>query len=126
MAVSTRTVNPFALDHRQPIVPRPSRSPTLRHSIASLAAGFVASSRDDWTPRSDAIFASPLAQGTAGNQYRLWLPRTTGPRIRSPWLAAKEDRALRTETTINNTRDFAIGRRLQNLPALREIGFAAN
>jgi hypothetical protein len=38
----------------------------------------------------------------------------------------KEDRALRTETTINNTRDFAIGRRLHNLPALREIGFAAN
>ena len=38
----------------------------------------------------------------------------------------KEDRALRTETTINNTRDFAIGRRLPNLPALREIGFAAN
>ena len=38
----------------------------------------------------------------------------------------KEDRALRTETTINNTRDFAIGRRLANLPALREIGFAAN
>jgi hypothetical protein len=38
----------------------------------------------------------------------------------------KEDRALRTETTINNTRDFAIGRRLCNLPALREIGFAAN
>ncbi len=28
----------------------------------------------------------------------------------------KEDRALRTETTINNTRDFAIGRRLPNLP----------
>jgi len=38
----------------------------------------------------------------------------------------KEDRALRTETTINNTRDFAIGRRLENLPALRAIGFAAN
>lgn len=29
----------------------------------------------------------------------------------------KEGRALRTETTINNTRDFDIGRRLQNLPA---------
>jgi hypothetical protein len=28
-------VNSFALDHRQPIVPRPSRSPALRHSIAS-------------------------------------------------------------------------------------------
>lgn len=38
----------------------------------------------------------------------------------------KEGRALRTETTINNTRDFAIGKRLKNLPALREIGFQAN
>lgn len=38
----------------------------------------------------------------------------------------KEGRALRTETTINNTRDFAIGKRLHNLPALREIGFQAN
>jgi hypothetical protein len=38
----------------------------------------------------------------------------------------KEERALRTETTINNTRDFGIGRLLHNLPALRAIGFAAN
>jgi hypothetical protein len=38
----------------------------------------------------------------------------------------KEGRALRTETTINNTRDFAIGKRLQHLPAVREIGFSAN
>lgn len=38
----------------------------------------------------------------------------------------KEGRALRTETTINDTRDFAIGRRLRNLPALREVGFSAN
>src|SRR5882724_5635938 len=38
----------------------------------------------------------------------------------------KEGRALRTETTINNTRDFAIGKRLHNLPALRAIGFQAN
>lgn len=38
----------------------------------------------------------------------------------------KEGRALRTETTINNTRDFAIGKRLKNLPALREIGIRAN
>jgi hypothetical protein len=38
----------------------------------------------------------------------------------------KEGRALRTETTINNTYDFKIGRRLINLPALRNIGFAAN
>jgi|GEM_PF-3821907 len=37
-----------------------------------------------------------------------------------------EGRALRTETTINDTRDFDIGKRLVNLPALREIGFKAN
>jgi hypothetical protein len=38
----------------------------------------------------------------------------------------KEGQALRTETTINDTYDFAIGRALRNLPALREIGFTAN
>ena len=38
----------------------------------------------------------------------------------------KEDKALRTEMTINNARDFAIGKKLENLPALREIGFTAN
>jgi len=38
----------------------------------------------------------------------------------------KEGHALRTETTINDTRDFDIGKRLVNLPALREIGFHAN
>jgi hypothetical protein len=38
----------------------------------------------------------------------------------------KENRALRTETTINNTYDFGVGRRLHNLPKLREIGFVAN
>jgi hypothetical protein len=38
----------------------------------------------------------------------------------------KGNRALRTETTINNTYDFGIGRRLHNLPKLRHIGFAAN
>ena len=38
----------------------------------------------------------------------------------------KQGRALRTETTINDTTDFLIGKRLTNLPALREIGFSAN
>jgi hypothetical protein len=33
-----------------------------------------------------------------------------------------EGQALRTETTINNPRDFYIGKRLRNLPALRKIG----
>jgi hypothetical protein len=38
----------------------------------------------------------------------------------------KEGIALRTETTINNSKDFGIGKRLHNLPALREVGFSAN
>lgn len=38
----------------------------------------------------------------------------------------KEGRGLRTELTVNNTRDFGVGRRLENLPALREAAFAAN
>jgi len=37
----------------------------------------------------------------------------------------KEGKALRTETTINDTRDFGIGKRLDNLPALRAAGFTA-
>jgi hypothetical protein len=38
----------------------------------------------------------------------------------------KQGRALRTETTINDTRDFGINKGLNNLPALREVGFSAN
>src|SRR5262249_55814436 len=38
----------------------------------------------------------------------------------------KEGRALRTETTINDARDFRLGKRLLNLPALRQVGFQAN
>ncbi len=38
----------------------------------------------------------------------------------------KQGRALRTETTINDTRDFGICKSLKNLPALRQIGFQAN
>jgi len=38
----------------------------------------------------------------------------------------KEGRALGTETTINDSRDFGIGKRLCNLPALAAVGFHAN
>src|SRR5713101_1810869 len=38
----------------------------------------------------------------------------------------KLGKAVRTETTINDTNDFGIGKRLTNLPALRQIGFTAN
>ena len=36
----------------------------------------------------------------------------------------QEGSALRTETTLNDTRDFAIGKRLTHLPALRQVGFS--
>ena len=38
----------------------------------------------------------------------------------------KQGRALRTETVINDTYDFDVGRRLSNLDDLKQIGFAAN
>lgn len=38
----------------------------------------------------------------------------------------KLGKALRTETTINHTLDFGVGKRLTNLPALRQIGYTAN
>ena len=38
----------------------------------------------------------------------------------------KEGRALRTETTINDPRDFAIRKGLSHLSALRKVGFQAN
>ncbi len=38
----------------------------------------------------------------------------------------KEGKALRTETVINNTYDFAIGRKVHNLSELRKVGFTAN
>jgi len=39
---------------------------------------------------------------------------------------AAEGRALRTELTVNDTRDFEIGRGLTHLAALRQVGFQAN
>ena len=38
----------------------------------------------------------------------------------------KEGRALRTETTINQPRDFKIGKELTNLAALAEVGYTAS
>ena len=38
----------------------------------------------------------------------------------------KEGQALRTETTINDTYDFKVGRLITNLDQLRQIGFNAN
>ncbi|WP_041813110.1 hypothetical protein [Rhodococcus jostii] len=69
------------------------------------------------------------AKGLVGYVHRqLGLPiASTAPLARiTDRFTAAEGRALRTETTINNTRDFEIGKRLTHLPALREIGYTAN
>ncbi|MBL3591775.1 MAG: type VI secretion system baseplate subunit TssK, partial [gamma proteobacterium endosymbiont of Lamellibrachia anaximandri] len=42
------------------------------------------------TPRSDAYFASPLAQGTPGKQCGLAATGDYQPSLRSPWLAAND------------------------------------
>ncbi|WP_293815001.1 hypothetical protein [Thiolapillus sp.] len=43
----------------------------------------------DWTPRSEAYFVFPLAQGTPGKQCGLAATGVYQPSLRSPWLAAK-------------------------------------
>lgn len=78
------------------------------------------------------IFARRLTKRTPGHFATRVITQGVTPSLHISYKSAKikqyfeEERALRTETTINNSRDFAIGRRLHNLPALRAIGFAAN
>ncbi|WP_419595403.1 hypothetical protein, partial [Thiolapillus sp.] len=45
---------------------------------------------NDWTPRSEAYFVFPLAQGTPGKQCGLAATGVYQPSLRSPWLAAPE------------------------------------
>ena len=52
-------------------------------------------------------------------------PQVTAPADAAAKDNHKEGKALRTETTINDARDFGIGKRLDNLPALRAADFAA-
>ncbi|WP_419627988.1 hypothetical protein [Thiolapillus sp.] len=44
----------------------------------------------DWTPRSEAYFVFPLAQGTPGKQCGLAATGVYQPSLRSPWLVANE------------------------------------
>ncbi|WP_419621854.1 hypothetical protein, partial [Thiolapillus sp.] len=47
----------------------------------------------DWTPRSEAYFVFPLAQGTPGKQCGLAATGVYQPSLRSPWLAAVDHAA---------------------------------
>ncbi len=71
------------------LVPQPSWSPSTTQQLRKLvAAPYLAP--NDWTPRSEAYFVFPLAQGTPGKQCGLAATGVYQPSLRSPWLAAKE------------------------------------
>ncbi|WP_419582094.1 hypothetical protein [Thiolapillus sp.] len=70
-------------------VPQPSWSPSTTQQLRKLvAAPYLAP--NDWTPRSEAYFVFPLAQGTPGKQCGLAATGVYQPSLRSPWLAAWE------------------------------------
>ncbi|WP_419608627.1 hypothetical protein, partial [Thiolapillus sp.] len=69
-------------------VPQPSWSPSTTQQLRKLvAAPYLAP--NDWTPRSEAYFVFPLAQGTPGKQCGLAATGDYQPSLRSPWLAAR-------------------------------------
>ncbi|WP_294053675.1 hypothetical protein [Thiolapillus sp.] len=70
-------------------VPQPSWSPSTTQQLRKLvAAPYLAP--NDWTPRSEAYFVFPLAQGTPGKQCGLAATGVYQPSLRSPCLAAEE------------------------------------
>src|SRR5262245_54586625 len=78
------------------------------------------------------IFARKITQRTPGRFRTRVITQGVIPSLHLTYKSTrikqyyKEGRALRVETTVNDTRDFKIGKRLHNLPALRKIGFQAN
>ena len=69
------------------LVPQPSWSPSTTQQFRKLVAAPYLSP-NDWTPRSEAYFVFPLAQGTPGKQCSLAATGDYQPSLRSPWLAA--------------------------------------
>jgi hypothetical protein len=80
------------------------------------------------------IFERPITKRTPGRFRTRILTEGVTPSLYIDYKGCrikqyhKEGRALRTETTIHNARDFGthVGKRLHNLPVLRQIGFQAN
>ncbi|WP_419582160.1 hypothetical protein, partial [Thiolapillus sp.] len=71
------------------LVPQPSWSPSTTQQLRKLVAAPYLSP-NDWTPRLEAYFVFPLAQGTPGKQCGLAATGVYQPSLRSPWLAAAE------------------------------------
>ncbi|WP_419610838.1 hypothetical protein, partial [Thiolapillus sp.] len=70
-------------------MPQPSWSPSTTQQLRKLVAAPYLSP-NDCTPRSEAYFVFPLAQGTPGKQCGLAATGDYQPSLRSPWLAAVE------------------------------------
>ena len=70
-------------------VPQPSWSPSTTQQLRKLVAAPYLTP-NDWTPRSEAYFVFPLAQGTPGKQCGLAATGVYQPSLRSPWLAAMD------------------------------------
>ncbi|WP_419645021.1 hypothetical protein, partial [Thiolapillus sp.] len=82
-------------------VPQPSWSPSTTQQLRKLvAAPYLAP--NDWTPRSEAYFVFPLAQGTPGKQCGLAATGDYQPSLRSPWLAAMEKPVLVGRTSVRH------------------------
>lgn len=78
------------------------------------------------------VFGRRITRRTPGHFQTRVITRDVAPSLSFPYKRSrikqyfKEGRALRTETTINDPRDFGVGKRLCNLDSLREIGRQAN
>ncbi|WP_419622732.1 hypothetical protein, partial [Thiolapillus sp.] len=73
-------------------VPQTSWSPSTTQQLRKLVAAPYLSP-NDWTPRSEAYFVFPLAQGTPGKQCSLAATGVYQPSLRSSWLAANVAKA---------------------------------
>ncbi|WP_419582069.1 hypothetical protein, partial [Thiolapillus sp.] len=81
------------------LVPQPSWSPSTTQQLRKLvAAPYLAP--NDWTPRSEAYFVFPLAQGTPGKQCGLAATGVYQPSLRSPWLAASDEKNGRYKSIV--------------------------
>ncbi|WP_419644676.1 hypothetical protein [Thiolapillus sp.] len=84
-------------------MPQPSWSPSTTQQLRKLvAAPYLAP--NDWTPRSEAYFVFPLAQGTPGKQCGLAATGVYQPSLRSPWLAANVSPQHCTILALTSTR----------------------
>ncbi|WP_419628661.1 hypothetical protein, partial [Thiolapillus sp.] len=106
-------------------VPQPSWSPSTTQQLRKLVAAPYLSP-NDWTPRSEAYFVFPLAQGTPGKQCGLAATGVYQPSLRSPWLAAGEqlvrNQFPRVPTPLNCLQCIATARGPVSTPQISEYG----